>query len=102
VKAELDLSKFVLADGVIMKEIDLNGYKTDDTYLKTHTTAPDFKIEVPISMPLENKIDCDYDVSEMTAEQLEVFEALNYEGDYADYEELEDDFVLTANEGIVP
>merc|ERR1712066_271008 len=63
--------------------------------------GPDFKIEVPIER-LNLKEDIDYDISEMTPEQLEVFEALNYEGDYADYEELEDDFVLTANDGIVP
>ena len=63
--------------------------------------APDFKIEVPIQQ-LRLKPDIDYAINEMTPEQLEVFEALNYEGDDEAYEELEDDFVFIANDGEVP
>lgn len=101
-KAELDISNYILAEGVKMKDIDLSGFRKDDTDLKIHSSKPDFKIEVPIAIIPSNKINCDYKIEEMTAEQLEVFEALNYEGDYADYEELEDDFVLIANDGEVP
>jgi hypothetical protein len=88
-----------LADGVRMKNADLSGFEVE--YTGKQQSVPDFKIEVPISR-LKLKADIDYDISEMTPEQLEVFEALNYEGDEADYEELEDDFVLMANEGVVP
>jgi len=82
-----------------MKNADLSGFETE--YTRKPQSEPDFKIEVPISR-LKLKEDIDYDISEMTPEQLEVFEALNYEGDEEDYEELEDDFVLMANEGVVP
>merc|ERR1711970_378195 len=73
----------------------------EQEYSRRPQSEPDFKIEVPISR-LKLKEDIDYDISEMTPEQLEVFEALNYEGDEADYEELEDDFVWIANDGIIP
>jgi len=82
-----------------MKNADLSGF--EEEYSRRPQSEPDFKIEVPISR-LKLKEDIDYDISEMTPEQLEVFEALNYEGDEEDYEELEDDFVLMANEGVVP
>merc|ERR1711879_30356 len=90
---------YVLADGVKMKPANLSGFETE--YVNNRISEPDWKIEVPIER-LVLKPDIDYDISEMTPEQLEVFEALNYEGDYADYEDLEDDFVLMANEGVIP
>merc|ERR1712183_337728 len=99
IRQEIDISNYVLADGVRMKNADLSGFEVE--YTGKQQSVPDFKIEVPISR-LKLKADIDYDISEMTPEQLEVFEALNYEGDEADYEELEDDFVLIANDGIVP
>merc|ERR1712183_831112 len=99
IRQEIDISNYILADGVRMKNADLSGFETE--YTRKQQSEPDFKIEVPIER-LKLKEDIDYDISEMTPEQLEVFEALNYEGDEADYEELEDDFVLIANEGVVP
>jgi len=38
----------------------------------------------------------------MTEEEREVYEALMYEGDDDAYEELEDEFVVLANDGCVP
>merc|ERR1712183_341318 len=99
VRQEIDISNYILADGVRMKNADLSGFEQE--YSRRPQSEPDFKIEVPISR-LKLKEDIDYDISEMTPEQLEVFEALNYEGDEEDYEDLEDDFVLMANEGVVP
>ncbi|EAR93861.1 hypothetical protein TTHERM_00404310 (macronuclear) [Tetrahymena thermophila SB210] len=45
------------------------------------------------------KEDIDYEYDEMTEEQREVFDALNYDIDDDAYEQLEDDFVLIANDG---
>jgi len=82
-----------------MKNADLSGFEVE--YTRKEQSQPDFKIESKISR-IQLKPDIDYDIKDMTPEQLEVFDALNYEGDEADYEELEDDFVLMANNGIVP
>ena len=43
----------------------------------------------------------DFDVNEMTPEQREIYDAFNEINDDA-YEELEDDFVMIANEGVMP
>lgn len=43
--------------------------------------------------------DIDYEWNEMTEEQREVFEALNYEMEDGAYEELEEDFLNTLTEG---
>ncbi|KAL4441340.1 hypothetical protein ABPG74_013635 [Tetrahymena malaccensis] len=45
------------------------------------------------------KEDIDYEYDEMTEEQKEVFDALNYDIDDDAYEPLEDDFVQIANDG---
>merc|ERR1711879_929572 len=77
IKQEIDISHYVLSDNVRMKAADLQGFEED--FEEMPQSEPDFKITVPISAKFQPKPDIDYEISEMTPEQLEVFEALNFE-----------------------
>jgi|ERR1712232_554223 len=100
VRQEIDLSNYAISSNVRFQQADLSGFEMDDTNIPMG--EPDFKISVPISADFQQKPDIDYDISEMTPEQLEVFQALEFEGDDDAYEDLEDDFVMIANDGEAP
>lgn len=83
-----------------MKTADLAGFELD--FDDTPRGKADFAVTVPLSREFLPKPSIDYAISEMTPEQKEVFDALEFEGDDDAYEQLEDDFVILANDGEVP
>jgi hypothetical protein len=83
-----------------MKTADLAGFELD--FDETPQRKADFAVTVPLSREFLPKPSIDYAISEMTLEQREVFDALEFEGDDDAYEQLEDDFVILANDGEVP
>lgn len=83
-----------------MKTADLAGFELD--FDETPQRKADFAVTVPLSREFLPKPSIDYAISEMTPEQREVFDALEFEGDDDAYEQLEDDFVILANDGEVP
>jgi hypothetical protein len=66
----------------------------------------DIFIPAPETTPIEtNRFDIDIPIEKMNEEYKEVYEAMNIEGEGEGAEvegELEDDFVLLANEGVLP
>jgi len=100
VKQEIDISNYVLDENVRIKTANLHGFELD--YNSVPEREPDFSVTVPLYAKFQPKPDIDYEISEMTPEQREVFDALEFEGDDDAYEELEDDFVVMANDGEVP
>lgn len=88
-----------------MKQYDENGMVVNDGYDYSQHVVKKVEGELLCKVDIQEDerpqvtMDIDYDPEEMTAEQKEVFEALQYEGDEAIYDELEDDFVLIANDG---
>jgi len=83
-----------------MKNVDLGDF--DEPVMNNDGRVPDFKIECAINENFKLEPDLDYKVEDMTEEQKEVFDALQFEGDDDAYEDLEDDFVFIANEGECP
>lgn len=96
-----DLSRYKLSSGVKMAMLDLDGLKpgTLPPLPKREEGEVIFEMNVAIdnSVPIAPNID--FNPDELTPEQKEVLEALEAADDY---EPLEDDFVLMANDGEVP
>lgn len=105
---DINYDDYELAPGVVIRNLDLDGLtpqqqraartKADianeegETVYEIFTDVnPEFRIEPNI----------DFNLKEMTPDQREIYEALN-ELDDGVFEELEDDFVLVANEGVLP
>jgi len=102
----LDLTKFKLAAGVRTKLYDENGIPMDGYNYYQHLKEPGsggpatFSFTAQYDKAPELAADIDLKPKEMTPEQLEVLAALDYEGNDQAYEELEEDFINTANAGL--
>jgi len=110
IEEETDFSKFSLAEGVKHKELDVFGLPVDKSsklykQLKEREKYIEedgeilFELNVGVDPTIPIAPNIDYEFKEMTDEQREVYLALN---DEAEYEELEEDFVIQANDGDVP
>lgn len=110
IEEETDFSRFSLSDGVKLRELDVFGLPVDKSsklykHLKEREKYADedgeivFELNVGVDPTIPIAPNVDYEFKEMTDEQREVYLALN---DEAEYEELEEDFVIQANDGDVP
>jgi len=102
----INLQNFKLAQGVRTKLYDENGIPVDGYNYYQHLKEPGsggpatFSYVAEYEKLPEIAVDIDLKPKEMTPEQLEVLAALNYEGEDQAYEELDDDFIKTANDGM--
>eukprot|EP00331_Platyophrya_macrostoma_P024927 CAMPEP_0176445708 /NCGR_PEP_ID=MMETSP0127-20121128/23874_1 /TAXON_ID=938130 /ORGANISM="Platyophrya macrostoma, Strain WH" /LENGTH=681 /DNA_ID=CAMNT_0017831569 /DNA_START=30 /DNA_END=2078 /DNA_ORIENTATION=- len=105
---EIDLKNVKLAPGVKTKRYDENGLPLDGYNYYQHIAdpskggAPDFVFVAEYKETRKIAKDIDINVEELTPEQREVYEALEFEGEGA-YEELEDDFLdmITGGEAVI-
>eukprot|EP01017_Pseudomicrothorax_dubius_P010511 TRINITY_DN13769_c0_g1_i1.p1 TRINITY_DN13769_c0_g1~~TRINITY_DN13769_c0_g1_i1.p1 ORF type:complete len:487 (+),score=201.95 TRINITY_DN13769_c0_g1_i1:84-1544(+) len=102
------IQKVKIGEGIQMKRYDENGLPIDGYNYYQHLAeeeegpAPMFEFQAQYAKVPDLEPDIDYKPEEMNDEQKEAFQALEDEDEReegAGYDELEDDFVLVANEG---
>jgi len=105
---DVNYNEYEIAPGVTMNLLDIEGLNTKQqkqARLKADIAKDEGEIVYEIFTDVNPEIriapNVDFDLDKMTPEQREIYEALRAQDDEG-YEELEDDFVLVANEGIVP
>lgn len=105
--AEIDYNQYEISEGVHMRMFDEEGLPYDperkirEIKEKEEEGEIVFELNVGVKPGSKIKRNVDFEEWEMTEDQKEVFEALECEEEGL-YEELEDDFVLCANAGIIP
>ena len=105
---EVNYDEYELAQGVMMNSLDLEGLTPQQkrhAKLKADIANEEgevvYEIFTDVNPGIKIHPNIDFDLNNMTPEQKEVYEALKANDD-DEYEELEDDFILQVNEGIVP
>jgi hypothetical protein len=103
---EINYSKFQIDPSIKMRMFDIDGMPLD--VAKQFSVDPTeeegeviFELNAGIKPGTKIQKHMDYELWEMTPEQREVYEALQCEEEGV-YDELEDDFVIEANDGKVP
>jgi len=102
----IDFTKMKLAAGVKTKLYDEFGIPVDGYDYYKHIAEPGsggpatFAFVAEYDIAPETAVDIDLKPNQMNAQQREVLAALEYEGADNAYEELEEDFMTMANEGL--
>ena len=107
-KDPLDYSQFQLDESIRFKNLNIEGLNANQLKkqqekerLANETGEIVYEIFTGVNPDLKIEPNVDYKLSEMSQEQREVYEALQMPDDVI-YEEIEDDFILIANDGSVP
>ena len=102
---EINYSKYQIDPSIKMRMFDVDGMPLES---KARIVEPEeeegeiiFQLNAGIKPGTKIQKHMDYELWEMTPEQREVYEALQCEEEGA-YEDLDDDFVIEANDGKVP
>ena len=108
IRNEIDYNQYEISEGVHMRMFDEEGlpYDPERKIREIQEAEEDqgeivFQLHVGVKPGTKVKRNLDFEEWEMTEDQREVFEALECEEEGL-YDELEDDFVINANAGVVP